>query len=297
LPQGDAPAVARRRIRLALRKAREESGLTLQEVADSLCASVSKVIRIEQGAVTVSKSDLLALFRLYGVSDAAATSALVEDVRLARSRTSEWADPERWKHLPPGLLELMQFERSATALRCFHTTLVPGLLQTPEYAGALFDSFRGELSKDTDADREVRAARLQARVNRSTQVLDRAEPPEFYGLMDESVLHREIGGRAITAAQLRMLVKLMERPTVRLRVLPFTAGAPVAVQGPFIIVELDGVDAVLYREVYKQDELDHDEARVARYRATFERLWELSLDDDASAQRIADRAQALADPG
>ena len=298
MPQGDAPAVARRRIRLALRKAREESGLTLQEVAESLGASVSKVIRIEQGGVTISKSDLLALLQLYGVSNGATTSALVEDVRLARSRTSEWADPERWKHLPPGLWELMQFERSATAMRTFHPTLIPGLLQTPEYTAAMFDSYEGQLDRDSEVDRAIRAARKQARMTRSTEVLDRADPPEFYAIMDESVLHREIGGRAVLDAQLRHLLKMMKRPSVRVRVVPFTAGAPVALQGPFIILELDhGRDAVLYVELYKQDALDHDEARVSRYRATFERLWQLSLDDKSSAQLITDRAQALSDPG
>lgn len=295
MPQGDAPAVARRRIRLALRRAREDSGLTLQQVADALGASVSKVIRIEQGDVTVSKSDLLALLRLYGIADAATTSTLVEDVRVARSRTSEWADPERWKYLPDGLRELMQFERSATAIRAFQPTLVPGLLQTPEYVEALFDAYRGELNADPDVDLAKRAARRRARTTRSEQVLDRAHPPELYALMDESVLYREIGGTAVLAGQLRHLIKMRDRPEVHVRIVPYSA--PPVLQGPFLIVALDGIDALLYREVYKEDEIVHDEARIDRYRATFERLWQTSLDDEASARRIAERVQTLSQPG
>jgi transcriptional regulator with XRE-family HTH domain len=294
LPQGDAPAVARRRIRLALRKARERSGLTLQEAADGLGASVSKMIRIEQGGVTVSQSDLLALLGLYGIDDKPTADRLVADVRLARSRTSEWADAERWKYLPGGLVELMQFERSATAIRAFQPTLVPGLLQTPEYAEAVFDAYQDQLSADPVEDRAKRTARRRIRVLRAQEIFDRADPPEFYALMDESVLYREVRG-TVLGSQLSHLLATRDDHRIHVRIVPFSA--PPVLQGPFLLLALDGVDALLYREIYKEDEVVHNEERIQRYRQNFERLWQTSLDEDATARRIAERLRAIGPPG
>jgi transcriptional regulator with XRE-family HTH domain len=295
VPQGDAPAVARRRIRLALRQARERKELTLNQVAEAIGASISKIIRIEQGGVTVSRGDLQLLLDLYGVDDPAARAALVADVRIARSRPPEWSDADQWRHIPTALQELIQLERSATALRVFHPTLIPGLLQTPGYSDALFRSYAGVLHPKDDAeDAAARDARRRIRLARPAHVIDRADPPQYYAILDESVLYRAIGGTAVLAEQLQHLVAMMERPHVHLRVLPFTAGAPFSLQESFIILELDhGHDAVLYLETYTRDSLNEDDEKTARYRTSFERAWEVSLDDDASTKLISGRAQDL----
>ena len=146
----EAPAVARRRLRLALRKAREAKGLTQAQVAEALDWSLSKVNRIETGEVTVSTTDLHALLRLFEVTDAAQVDRLVADARASRRR-GWWDEPRYRQHLTPAMLQLFQFETEATTIRIFHPTLIPGLLQTRAYAEAALGVWRDRLSEDGPA--------------------------------------------------------------------------------------------------------------------------------------------------
>ena len=134
----EAPAVARRRVRLALRREREASGLSQATVADRLGWSLSKLQRIESGEVTVTGTDLRAALGVYGRADDEDMAGLYNDVRVAR-RERWWTAQEHREHLSVGLRQLVQFEIAASAIRVFQPVLVPGLLQTAELADAVLD--------------------------------------------------------------------------------------------------------------------------------------------------------------
>src|SRR5215813_2073851 len=109
----ESPAVARRRLRLALRNAREAKGLTQAQVAERLEWSLSKVNRIEGGEVTVSNTDLQALLHLYEVAEPDRIEQLTEDGRAARRR-GWWDQPRYRESTTPATLQLLQFESQAS---------------------------------------------------------------------------------------------------------------------------------------------------------------------------------------
>ena len=182
-----SPASARRRLRLALRRIRDQRDLTQQQVADALDWSISKVNRIENGDVTISVTDLQAVLNLYKLASDVERADLVEAARTAKRRG--WWDEARYRdHATHALLTLIQFESHATAIRVFYPSLIDGLLQTPRYAEALFDYLNDDLSPD------VRAARTEIRMRRQAEVLSRPDPPDILFLLDESILYRAVGG-------------------------------------------------------------------------------------------------------
>jgi len=283
----ESPAVARRRVRLALRGAREAIGHTQAQVAAALDWSLSKVNRIESGEVSVSATDLKALLEHYGVTDGSTIQRLHQDARTSR-RQRWYTNPRYREHLNRSTMQLLEFESEANAIRAFQPILIPGLLQTAEYAAGVFNLAYDELSAGTvEVRREVRA-------QRHAQVFDRPEPPDYYVILDESVIFREVGGAKVMGDQLRHLLRLAKRPNVRVKVVPFVAAAPIALLGQFTILELGGEgDAVLYREAYLADEIIQAPDRVHRHRELFDRLWIQSLDESTSAAVIEARASVM----
>ncbi|GAA4702637.1 helix-turn-helix domain-containing protein [Phytohabitans rumicis] len=284
---GESPAAARRRVRLALRRARDARGLTQQQVADGLDWSLSKVNRLEKGEVTVSRTDLLALLEMYGVADSAVIDDLVGAAR--RSRQRGWYDEPRYREtLTTAMLQLYQFEAEATAIRFYHSTLIPGLLQTPAYAEYILNFWQQELADS------VRAARLETRIHRRGHVFDRDDPPDYLLILDESVLHREVGGPKVMAEQLRDLLNMMARPNMHVRVLPLREAAILAMLGPFQLFDLgDEENAVLYRETVLKDEILFAGEAIDRHRGYFEQMWSQAFPEDASARLIEAQAAAM----
>jgi transcriptional regulator with XRE-family HTH domain len=287
MPLGNSPAVARRRVRHALRQAREARGLTQQDVADKMDWSLSKVTRIESGEVSVSASDLFVLLQVLGINDEAVVAQLTNDARV--SRRQRWlADPRVRDNLTKSTQQLIQFEMEAVSMRHFHTMLVPGILQTPEYANATLNTFRGPLS-----DTQI-SVRLQNRMQRQQDLLTREDLPEIFVLLDESVLHREVGGPVVMAGQLDRLLQEMRSGRANIRIVPFARAATIALMGPFIVLEMkDRAGSILYREERLNDEVVHASTEVARHREVFETLWKAALDDEASTQLIAQRAKEM----
>jgi transcriptional regulator with XRE-family HTH domain len=284
----EPPAVARRRVRLALRAAREATGFTQGHVAEELDWSISKVNRIEKGDVTVSRTDLLALLELYEVTDQELIQDLVRAARTSRQR-GWWDEPRFREHLRAPTLQLFQFESEATTVRVFQNTLVPGVLQTREYAEFVIGFWNHSLT-ETD-----RAARFEARMARREHFLGLEDPADYLLILDESVLHREVGGARIMAAQLRELLEICRaRPSVRVRVLPLAAAAILAMLGPFTLFDLgDEENAVLYREGVLTDEILHSGEIIRHHRMYFEQMWERSLGEEASDRLIEARAMAM----
>jgi transcriptional regulator with XRE-family HTH domain len=283
----ESPAVARRRLRLVIRKAREASGHTQSDVARELEWSLSKVNRIESGEVTISNNDLKALLVFLGITDHRDIERLTNDARASRRR-GWWDDPRYRRHVDAPTLQLLQFESQASAIRTFNPTLVPGVLQTSTYAEAILDFWRDDLSS---ADR---AARLEVRLKRWNEIFNQESSPQYLLLLDESVILREIGGPEGMAEQLQSLLDALRLPPVILRIVPLAASGAAGIVGPFTIFDLeDEENAVLYRESDLQDRIVQAPDALRRYRRTFEQLWVHSLSEDATARLISARLAAL----
>ncbi len=287
--QGESPAVARRRVRLALRRARDAKGLSQGTVAELVGWSVSKVQRIEAGDNAISGTDLRALLDLYGVTDSEEIEQLTEEARISR-RQRWWAKPEFREHLTPGTLQLLQFEAEASAVRAFQPVLVPGPLQTRSYASFLLNSFKSSL---TDEDKRVR---LDVRMQRGREFIESDDRPWYYVILDESFLKREIGGIAVMAEQLERLAEYARLPRISVRILPYTMGGVIGLIGPFAVLDLeeeDLSDAVVYREGLNTDSIDHDPKQAALHREMFETFWARALDEEKSIRAIVAEAAAL----
>jgi transcriptional regulator with XRE-family HTH domain len=283
---GESPAVARHRLRLALREAREAKGLTQRQVAKSLEWSMSKVNRIESGEVTISRTDLQALLDLLKITDSDQVEVLVEEARAARRR-GWWDQPEFRAHISPAMIQNLQFEAEASAIRSFQPTLIPGSLQTRAYASAIVDLLSEEYS---DVDR---ATRIDVRVRRRDQLISRPDPPDYLLVLDESVLLREVGGSQVMSEQLYDLLGLTRTTRVTVRVAPLAHATLFAAYGLFTIYASDDEDVALYLESHVADEVVYAPKSIRRHRELFEQMWGQSLSVDASARLIEARAAAM----
>ncbi len=290
MPTGDLPAVARRRVRLALRQARDAKGLTQAEVAEAMEWSTSKIMRIETGEVTVSPNDLRPLLAHLGIADSRRVEELIQDARTSRRSREWWDEPRFREHLTPALRQLIQYEVQATEARYYNSVLVPGRLQTRAYAEALLRAL---------PPGDTRELRLEARLRRRKEMLGRRNPPDVYVLLDESVLYRRFGSAQVTAEQLRDLAQLANRGRVRLRVVPFDLeDAPPPLLAAYDILYLGSADdAVMYLEIQLDDRIVEDRAEIEFRREIFDGLWASSLDEATSLARVEERVRALAPAG
>jgi transcriptional regulator with XRE-family HTH domain len=286
-----SPTAGRRRLRYALRRARDAVALTQEQVAEAMDWSLSKVIRIETGGVGVSTSDLRQLLQLYHVTDPTEVAELVELARIGRQRPW-WT---RYKEtLPAPYLSYVGLEDESSALRCVNPVGMPGLLQTEEYAQALSDASWSSSSprwaERTDA---AIADSVEVRMIRQREVLRRSPPPEISAILDEAVLWRQIGGAEVLRRQLLHLVALGSNANIGIQVLPFETSV-LNLTSPFVILEFpdaNDTDVVFVEGVNVHTMVDGDE--VAAYRSIFERLRDLSMDQEESLERIAQIAGEL----
>ncbi|MGW3968287.1 helix-turn-helix domain-containing protein [Streptomyces ardesiacus] len=222
------PVVRRRKLGAELRALRAAAGITSGEAARLVGWHQSKVSRIETGTSGAKPADVRLLLDVYGVDDEQLRGLLVT---LAHSEDA--GGRNHWWHayrgvLPPTYRDFISLESQASAMRTLETTVVPGLLQTPEYARAVTRAAVDGLPEERlDTLVEVRLARQD--------VLRAAPPLALSAVLDEAVLRREVGGPGVMARQLARLVEAARLPHVRLQVLPFAAGAHIGVTGPFVI--------------------------------------------------------------
>lgn len=274
-PQPLDPLVHSRRLRAGLRRAREEAKLTRQQVVDDLDWSLSKLVRIEAGAVSVSKTDVQALLHKYGIREQTAAS-LMSDAR--ESRRPSWWQPFR-DILSAEFIVYLGSESSATRIRQFHTVLVPGLLQTEGYGRAVIAATRGHDKIDR---------RWEARRQRQN-LLDRHDGPAMHFVLDEVALLRPVGGADVMREQVLHLRRLSRRSNVTLQVVPLTQGAHAGLNGPFVLLDI-GAEALAYLETPNAGLLSRNEdGDVARYQALFDELAAAATPPD-EVDGVLDRA-------
>ena len=289
----ESPAGARRRVRLALREARLAKGDTQGHVAEAMEWSQSKVIRIESGEVTISPNDLRPLLAYLGITDKTTVDNLVQDARTSRRRAMWWDEPRVREHLTPPSRQLIQYELEAVEIRHFSNIMIPGPLQTVATSRLILTGHHSELTEDQI---EVR---LETRARRRNELLARRNFPATFLLLEESVLRRRIGDARTTGEQLLDLLRLSREKPISIRVLPYTADAPLPVIGPFDILTLagSGPNEVLYRESHLSDEIVEEPVSVARHRALFDTWWEAALDEPSSAQMVQQSAKEFLESG
>lgn len=239
-----SPLSEHRHLRLALRQARDTRKLTQRDVADALEWSTSKIIRIENGAVGISITDLKALLLHYEMTDPAEVDRLV---RMARaSKQSAWWQEYR-NFASPRFVTFLGLEASAIRIKQFQGLVVPGLLQSPKYLTVLTAS-------DTTEEKAHRFAQIRLR---RQELITAENGPELSFIIDESALYRQIGDAAVMREQLEKLKEIADHPRVSIQVLPFSAGVHIGMKGSFAIFEMSDEpdDYALLLEQPYQDHL------------------------------------------
>jgi transcriptional regulator with XRE-family HTH domain len=219
--------IGSRRLVIELKRLRDAAGLTGEQVADQMGWSAAKVYRIEGDRVRVLARDVQRLLTLYGVAGEQA-DAVLELARLARAK--DW-----WHQYSGAIPEWFQFyvglEAATTAMHEYNAELVTGLLQTEAYARALTAAAMRADSTDDDTERQI-AVRMERQKR-----LTAPDAPTLWAVMNEAVLHRQVGGPQVMRDQLAHIGQLAARPTVTIQVLPYAAGAHPAMLGSFTVMK------------------------------------------------------------
>ncbi|MEU2789125.1 helix-turn-helix transcriptional regulator [Streptomyces sp. NPDC007100] len=208
-----------------LRKRREAAGLTQEKLSEQVVMSRTHIAHIEAGRRKPAPDDARRLDQVLETGGVFARFLPTLDGRPVAHHFGEVAE----------------FERQATMIREYGATLVPGLLQTKEYARAVFRSYFPPKS-DEECDEA-----LVTRLGRA-RILDAPVYPVLWALLDEAVLRRPIGGPAAMAAQLRHIAGLAARQRVRVHVLPFSAGAHSLLESGTKLMWFDDAPPIAYVE-------------------------------------------------
>jgi transcriptional regulator with XRE-family HTH domain len=275
-----SPIGQMRRLGLMLRKMREHKGLTLEQVADLMECSQSKISRIETGHSSVNTRDVRDLLGIYGV-----TGEDAEDfIALARA-----ARQRGWWHPYTAVLvsAYVGLETDAKQIKTYEHQVMPGLMQTPQYAEALWRTARPDLG-----DEEI-SNRVRVRMERQSLLHRPNNPISFEAVLDEAVLSRPVGGDVVMREQLRRLYEATSMPNVMIQVLPFEVGAHAAVDGTFAILEFtEPNDSSMVYAENATGGLFLDKAEELRvYRTIFEQVQTVALGYEEWAELIAQLAE------
>ncbi|MEU9010980.1 helix-turn-helix transcriptional regulator [Streptomyces sp. NPDC048479] len=278
------PTVRRRRLGQELRRLRELKGMTAEEVAERLLVSQSKISRLENGRRSISQRDVRDLCGVYEVEDHRIVDSLMQMAKDSRQ--------QGWWHafgdIPYSVY--IGLETDAASLRVYEPQVVPGLLQTQQYAEALI---AGALPESGTTDIEKR---VSVRLRRQERINDAEHPLRLWVVVDEAALRRLVGDKQLMREQLEHLVELSQLPHVTVQVLPFDMGAHPGINGQYAILEFpDASDSsVVYIEGVTSDLYLEKANDVQKYSVMYEHLRAQALNVDQTRQFIADIAKDYA---
>ncbi|MET8246166.1 helix-turn-helix transcriptional regulator [Streptomyces sp. NPDC005202] len=278
------PTVRRRRLGQELRRLRELKGMTAEEVAERLLVSQSKISRLENGRRSISQRDVRDLCGVYEVEDHRIVDSLMQMAKDSRQ--------QGWWHsfgdIPYSVY--IGLETDAASLRVYDPQVVPGLLQTRQYAEALI---AGALPETAPADIEKR---VQVRMRRQERISAAETPLRLWTVLDEAALRRVVGNRSLMRDQLENLVEQSQLPHVTVQVIPFDMGAHPGLNGQYAILEFpDAADSsVVYIEGVTSDLYLEKANDVQKYSVMYEHLRAQALNVEQSRQFIADIAKDYA---
>ncbi|MFI5807151.1 helix-turn-helix domain-containing protein [Streptomyces sp. NPDC051561] len=256
------PTVRRRRLGQELRRLRELKGMTAEGVAERLLVSQSKISRLENGRRSISPRDVRDLCNVYEVEDPRVVESLMQMAKDSRQ--------QGWWHafgdIPYSVY--IGLETDADNLRVYEPQVVPGLLQTKEYAKAVI---AGALPENSPEDWEKRVG---VRVRRQDRVTTSTSPLRLWAVIDEAALRRVVGDRHLMLEQLEHLQELARLPHVTIQVLPFRAGAHTGLSGHYAILEFPETtdSSVVYIEGVTSDLYLEKTPDVQKYTGMYEHL-------------------------
>ncbi|QHC22303.1 helix-turn-helix domain-containing protein [Streptomyces sp. GS7] len=284
--------VPRRQLGRYLRDLRNRARLTVRTASRKLEWSEAKLWRIESGQTSLRSLDVEAMCKIYG-APAELTTALMGLAKETKARG--------WWHaygdvIPEGFDLYIGLEEAASQLDWYESDLMPGLLQTDDYAKAIISADHPDESAD-EID-----SRVNLRIARQILITRTTEPPTLNVALNEAVLRHSIGGCDVMAEQLNHLAEVSELPNVTIKVVPFGAGLHHGVMtGQFTILRfpLNGEGRpseppTVYRDGYTGALYLDKQHEAERYTAAFQDIWEKALDEQASKDLISETAGSYA---
>jgi transcriptional regulator with XRE-family HTH domain len=258
--------------------------MTAEEVAEQLLVSQSKISRLENGRRSISQRDVRDLCSVYGVEDKRIVDSLMQMAKDSRQ--------QGWWHafgdIPYSVY--IGLETDAASLRVYEPQIVPGLLQTRQYAEAVI---AGALPEAPQSERDKR---VQVRMRRQDRIQTTDNPLRLWAVIDEAALRREVGDKQLMRDQLEHLVEQSQEPHVTVQVLPFKMGAHPGILGQYAILEFpDASDSsVVYIEGVTSDLYLEKAPDVQRYSVMYEHLRAQALNVDQTRHFIMEIAKAYA---
>ncbi len=274
MPEVHSPTVRRRELGALLRALRNEKGMTVEQVADQLLCSPSKVSRMETGRSLATPRDIRDLCDLYEVTDESERDRMMD---LAKeSRQQAW-----WQSYDLAYATYAGLEAEAVGISAFQSSVVHGLLHTADYARAGHEGAMPRL------DPEQIQLQVEAKLTRQ-RILTRRNPPRFEVVLDEAALHRAVGGCQVMAAQLAKILEMAAMPNITVQVLPYKLGAHPAVESNFTILELPNpTPGVVFVEGLIGSTYLERPDDLKRYRKIFSQLQSIALSPKETGDLIA----------
>lgn len=269
------PSVRSRQLSSLLRQLREDRGLTGAAVAKALGMSPSKISRLETGSRGLYIEDVAALLGHYGVAEREREQILKQ---VRRSDERGWWEsqglglPELWK-------AMIDFESRATRIQNYETIVMPGMLQTAEYAGLIIKAVSNDV---TNGELDNLVASRMAR-----QAVLRREDLQFLAVVDETALRRPITKGGVMRRQLRQLVEASERPNVTLRVVPLRVGPHAGFRGPFACLHFSDEPSLVFIENQTTWMFLDEKEDIAAYRVALGNILNVALQPAESVELIS----------
>jgi transcriptional regulator with XRE-family HTH domain len=275
-----SPALCRRELGTLLRDHRIQARMTVEQVAEHLMCSQNKVRRMENSFRAGTVRDVRDLCDLYQVTEMAVRNYLMELARASKQRG--------WQQsYPLDFSTYLELEAGASSIKTYESAIMPGLVQTADYARAVFESYASRLSS------EVIEQRIEGRLARQRR-LTAADPPRVRFILDEAALHRVIGRPTVMMTQLERLIEVARLPNVTVQIIPYGIGAHRAIDSNFIILEFAAhVGSVVYAEGLVSGLFLERPKDIEQYQLVFEELCSISLDKEESVARITEIAGNL----
>lgn len=260
------PNLHRRRLGLELRALRKRSGLSLVEAAEKLdLPGGPSLSRIENGKQRVPPTSVYGYFEVYELSDDDRRQHIRNLAKLASTGKRSNLFNEYRSAIPDPFADYLHLEELATKSETF-SSIVPGLLQTEEYAHAIVEGSRSwHHQRDINNFVELRLARQKA--------LEKSEPLHLWCILDESAITRRVGGSEVMRNQLQRLIDVSEEHKhVDVQVLTFDQGTHAGIDGPFHLLHFPaGPPVVVVEQVTTSLYLEED-SHLARYETSFNHL-------------------------
>ena len=275
------PTIRSRELGEGLRRAMEQAGLNGQQAAHLLDWSTSRLSRLLSGKRGGNEVDVSAILAICQVTGAERTRLL----KLCREQNTPGWLQQHGSRLPKQLVTFIDHENKAIAISDFQAVVVPGLLQTGDYARALIRE-AGTVPADEIDDR------VAARLARQS-LFSQERPARLTFFLHEFVLRLPVGGLAVMSEQLHHLLRLSVRPYLTLRVLPASRGAHAAINGPFTLMEFAEFHPVAYLESETSSLFLEKPEETRAYRRILGALAETALDEGQSRKLIATVATEL----